>query len=151
VNLIAGTNIFLAVAMDEPEKAAIVYVTSGAEITGPEILPYEIGNALAAMCKRRQIDPKEAHMVHEITAKIPVRLVAVDIQEALDIALRFNIYAYDAYFLQCAKSQSFPLLTLDRRMIQVARELGIHILDTGDNLDESLYLFRGPAESRACA
>ena len=52
MNLIADTNIFLAVALDEPEKTNIVHLTEGADIAAPEIPPYEIGNALTAMCKR---------------------------------------------------------------------------------------------------
>lgn len=60
---------------------------------------------------------------------IPVRLVHVDIVAALKLAIDFNIYAYDAYFIQCAKSLSCPLLTLDKRMKQVASELQIEVLE----------------------
>jgi predicted nucleic acid-binding protein len=129
MDLIADTNIFLAVALDEPEKTTIVHLTEGADIAAPEILPYEIGNALTAMCKRGQITPQQAVNVYQITQQIPVRLLAVDIGKALDIALRFNTYAYDAYFLECARALARPLITLDRRMQQVARELSIEILE----------------------
>jgi predicted nucleic acid-binding protein len=47
---------------------------------------------------------------------IPVRLAQIDIPQALKWALDFNIHAYDAYFLHCAKSLSCPLITLDNRM-----------------------------------
>jgi predicted nucleic acid-binding protein len=60
---------------------------------------------------------------------IPVRLVSVDIQKALKIALEHNIYAYDAYFLQCAKKLSLPLLTLDRRMKKVAHTLNLDVME----------------------
>jgi predicted nucleic acid-binding protein len=129
MDLIADTNIFLAVALDEPEKTTIVHLTEGADIAAPEILPYEIGNALTAMCKRGQITSQQAVNVYQITQQIPVRLLAVDIGKALDIALRFNTYAYDAYFLECARALARPLITLDRRMQQVARELSIEILE----------------------
>jgi len=55
--------------------------------------------------------------------------VGVDICAALKIAAEQNIYAYDAYFLQCARVYSLPLLTLDKRMKQVAVELGIQVLE----------------------
>jgi predicted nucleic acid-binding protein len=55
--------------------------------------------------------------------------VAVDIQKALRLAMEFKIYAYDAYFLQCAKSLSSPLITLDTRMKQVASKLNIDVLE----------------------
>jgi len=47
----------------------------------------------------------------------------------LTLAIQFNIYAYDAYFLQCAKSLSRPLFTLDKQMKQVATELNIELLE----------------------
>jgi predicted nucleic acid-binding protein len=132
MDLIADTNIFLAAALNESEKTNIVRLTEGANIAAPEILPYEIGNALSAMCKRGRITPQQAVNVYQITQQIPVRLLAVDIGKALDIALKFNIYAYDAYdayFLECARALARPLITLDRRMQQIARELGIEILE----------------------
>ena len=60
---------------------------------------------------------------------IPVRLVAVDILHALKVAVEYNIYAYDAYFLECAMHLSCPLITLDKRMKHVARELNIEVLE----------------------
>jgi predicted transcriptional regulator len=52
-----------------------------------------------------------------------------DIKSALGIAIRFNLYAYDAYFLECAKNLHCPLLTLDLGMQRVAKEMGITILE----------------------
>ena len=129
MSIISDTNIFLAVILNEPEKDRIIQITSGIDLSAPEILPYEIGNALSAMLKRGQLGDKEALAAQKATNKIPVRLLAVDIQEALKLAIEFNIYAYDAYFLQCAMALSSPLITLDNRMKKVATELGIEVLE----------------------
>jgi len=53
----------------------------------------------------------------------------VDIRQAVKLAFEYNIYAYDAYFLQCAKQWSCPLITLDKRMKQVAYELKIKVVE----------------------
>ena len=53
MDIIADTNIFLAIALNEPEKEQIIQLTSGVNIIAPEILPYEIGNAFSAMIKRK--------------------------------------------------------------------------------------------------
>lgn len=129
MDIIADTNIFLAVALDEPEKNNIIKLTSGSEIFSPEILPYEIGNALSSMVKRKKITPKEALSAQNRVTHIPVRLISIDIYQALQLAIKFNIYAYDAYFLQAAKTLSHPLITLDKRMKQVANELNIELLE----------------------
>ena len=128
MSIISDTNIFLAVILNEPEKDRIIQITSGIDLSAPEILPYEIGNALSAMLKRGQLGDNEALAAQKATNKIPVRLLAVDIQEALKLAIEFNTYAYDAYFLQCAMALSSPLITLDNRMKKVATELGIEVL-----------------------
>ena len=129
MNVISDTNIFLAVVLDEPEKDRIIQLSAGMYANAPEILFYEIGNALSAMIKRKQLSHFEAISAQSAASRIPVRLLSVDIQASLELAIEFNIYAYDAYFLQCAKSFSYPLLTLDKQMRQVATELHIEILE----------------------
>ena len=129
MDIVADTNIFLAVALSQPEKENIITLTSEASALAPEILPYEIGNALSAMVKRKQLTYDAALSAFKITSLIPVRLVAVDIQQALELAFKLNIYAYDAYFLQSAKSLSCPLITLDKKMKQVALDLNISLLE----------------------
>ncbi len=127
--IVADTNIFLAAALNEPEKSAIVDATRDADISAPEILPYEIGNALSAMVKRQKIEAAQVEEVRAVTQGIPVRLLAVDITEALRVALQFDIYAYDAYFLTVARTLACPLITLDVRMQQVARAMGLEVVE----------------------
>jgi len=129
MDIICDTNIFLAVALDEPEKERIIELTSESNAIAPEILPYEIGNALTAMVKRKKLARDEALSVFEAVSSIPVRLVSVDIQRALKLALDYNIYAYDAYFIQCAIHLSIPLITLDKRMKKVACDLNIEVME----------------------
>ncbi|MFQ5753949.1 MAG: type II toxin-antitoxin system VapC family toxin [bacterium] len=127
MNIVADTNIFLAVALDEPEKKRIIEITSESTAISPDILPYEIGNALTAMLKRRKISKDQALSIFRATQNIPVRLISVDINEALKIAIQFNIYAYDAYFIRCCRSMSCPLITLDKRMKGIAKQLNITV------------------------
>jgi len=129
MNLVSDTNIFLAVTLDEPEKENIIQLTSKANIISPEILPYEVGNALSAMVKRSRLTNDEALAAFEGIGSIPVRLVSVDIRQAVKLAIEYNIYAYDAYFLQCSKQMSCPLITLDKRMKQVAYDLKIEVVE----------------------
>jgi predicted nucleic acid-binding protein len=106
--IVVDTNIFLAVVLDEPEKDRIIQLTSETDPIAPEILPYEIGNAVSAMITRKQITQDEALSAQKAASIIPVRLINVDVLSALKLAIECNIYAYDAYFLHCAKSLSHP-------------------------------------------
>ncbi len=129
MKIIADTNIFIAVALNEPEKSRIIRLTEGHDLIAPDILPFEIGNALTAMMKKTALKKEEVLVVWELVQQIPVDLRHTDIQSALKIAIKFNLYAYDAYFLECAFNLRSPLLTLDFGMQRVAREIGITILE----------------------
>jgi predicted nucleic acid-binding protein len=58
-----------------------------------------------------------------------VELVEVDVRTALELAVRFDIYAYDAYFILCALQLRCPLLTLDKGMRQVAKRLNVNLME----------------------
>lgn len=129
MKVVADTNTFLAVALNEPEKNSIIKLTEGCSLTAPAVLPFEIGNALSAMAKRKLLGAKELITAWEMVQRIPVELCQVDVRSALEIALKLNIYAYDAYFLECAASTRSPLITLDRVMQKTASIMGITILE----------------------
>ena len=129
MKIVADTNTFIAVALEEPEKRQIIQFTVGKELVAPEVLPFEVGNALTAMVKKRALDPSEVISAWDAVQTIAVELRRIDIQAALGLAVRFNIYAYDAYFIECALSLRCPMLTLDHRMKMVARDVGIRILE----------------------
>lgn len=129
MKIIADTNTFIAVALNEPERDRIIRLTEGHDLIAPDVLPFEIGNALTAMMKKKALKKKEVASTWEFVQQIPVDLRHTDIKSALNIAIRFNIYAYDAYFLECADNLRSPLLTLDLGMQRIAREIGITTLE----------------------
>ena len=129
MKIIADTNTFIAVALNEPEKDQIIGLTEGHELISPDVLPFEIGNALTAMMKKNTLKKEEVTTAWEIVQQIPVDLRHTDIKSALSIAIKFNLYAYDAYFLECAENLRSPLLTLDNGMQRVAQQIGISVLE----------------------
>lgn len=129
MKIIADTNTFIAVALNEPEKKLVISLTEGHDLVAPEVLPFEIGNALTAMVQRRTLLADEAVLAWDSIAHIPVDLRRINIAAALKIAIEHNTYAYDAYFLECALSHRSPLLTLDRQMREIARKIGIKIME----------------------
>lgn len=129
MEVVADTNTCLAVALNEAETAKLVQQTRGHALLAPEVLPFEVGNALTAMLKKGTLDPDEIRSAWKAVQLIPVELKTIDISSSLAIAQRFDIYAYDAYFLECALSTRGPLLTLDRRLRAVAVEAGVEVLE----------------------
>jgi predicted nucleic acid-binding protein len=129
MKIIADTNTFIAVALNEPEKDKIIQLTEGHDLIAPDVLPFEIGNALTAMMKKNILKKAEVESAWEIIQQIPVDLRHTNIKSALSIAIEYNLYAYDAYFLECTYNLRSPLLTLDLGMQKVARQMGITILE----------------------
>ncbi|MCL2328505.1 MAG: type II toxin-antitoxin system VapC family toxin [Bacteroidetes bacterium] len=129
MEIIVDANAFLAVILNEPEKQKIIEITKGMELVSPEVLPYEIGNALTAMFKRKRLTKEQIYTCFDIFNTIPVRLLAVDIAKSLKMACDFNCYAYDAYYLELAHRLKIPLLTLDKQMKNNAEVLTLRIME----------------------
>ena len=64
-----------------------------------------------------------------IFSGIPLRYVRRDLANALSLAERTNLYAYDAYFLDCASRHSAPLLTLDGTLRRAATAVGLNLIE----------------------
>ena len=47
----------------------------------------------------------------------------------MELAKEHDIYAHDAYILECARKYRAPLLSLDGSQRQVAIKLGIDVLE----------------------
>lgn len=128
MQIVADTNIFLAVSLNEPERDQIIELTRGQDLIAPEVLFFEIGNALSSLLKKNLLETEQMHNVWNTTQKIPVKIIEVDIKSSLTIAAKHMIYAYDAYFLDCALKTNSPLLTLDKGLKYVAHQLEIETL-----------------------
>ncbi len=129
MEIVSDASAFLAVALNEADREWIVEKTAGCSVISPEVLPYEIGNALIAVKRKGRLNDREILRAFDISQRIAVRLVAVKIREAMKLAFRFSIYAYDAYYLQCCIESKSPLLTLDGRMGDIAKSLGIKVVE----------------------
>jgi predicted nucleic acid-binding protein len=129
MEIVADASTFLAVVLNESDREWIIHKTMGKGIVSPEVLPYEIGNALIAVKRKGRLNDREALRAFNLYQRIAVRLVSVKIHDSIRIALRFNIYAYDAYYLQCCIENKLPLISLDDRMCGIAGNLGIKVVE----------------------
>ncbi len=127
--LVVDTSVILAVVLNEPSKAALIQLTSGADLSAPASLHWEIGNALSAMFKRKRLTPEEALQALIEYRKIPIRFLDVALDDAVTLAAQFAIYAYDAYFIACARTQALPLLTIDNGLKVAARAAGLKVVE----------------------
>ncbi len=127
--ILVDTNVLLAVVLDEPERPWLIEATRKAELAAPDVLPFEVANALSGMVRRQRISPAQAMEAFDLVGRISVEMVAVDARAALALAVERTMYAYDAYFLQAALQLRCPLLTLDQPLRRIAASLGVTLLE----------------------
>ncbi len=58
-----------------------------------------------------------------------LRYIKPDFVNALKMSKQANMYAYDAYFLDCAIRHKAPLLTLDRKLKTAAQNLNVETME----------------------
>ena len=129
MDIVIDSSAIIAVIFNEPERKAIIKKTTGQTLIGPGSISWEIGNAFSAMFRQARLTLEEALRGLQIFEQIPLRYISTDFSNTLKIAKQAKIYAYDAYFLDCAIRYKTPLLTLDKQLIDVAKALKVAILE----------------------
>ncbi len=129
MNLVIDTSVLIAVLVSEPERAQIIRQTEGYDLIAPGSVHWEIGNALAAMLKRKRITHEQVKATLLSYEKIPIRFRDVDMQMAMDIAYENDLYAYDAYIIACARESRCPLISLDKNLLNAARKAHVSLVE----------------------
>jgi predicted nucleic acid-binding protein len=129
MDVVIDTSALIAVIVGEPERNRIVEITTGNTLIGPGSIPWEIGNAFSSMFKQNRLTIDEAQKGLVIFDSIPLRYIKPDFVNSLKISKQINMYAYDAYFLDCAIRHKAPLLTLDRKLNTAAQNLNVETME----------------------
>ncbi|WDN87515.1 hypothetical protein BuS5_00483 [Desulfosarcina sp. BuS5] len=129
MDIVIDTSALIAVIVGEPGRNKIVEFTTGNTLIGPGSISWEIGNAFSAMFKQNRLTLDEAQKGLVIFNSIPLRYIKPDFVNALKISKQANIYAYDAYLLDCAIRHKVPLLTLDRKLKKAALNLNVETME----------------------
>ncbi|GHT58832.1 twitching motility protein PilT [Spirochaetia bacterium] len=129
MEILLDASAIMAVIADEPESEIVINCTKEAIIIAPNIVSFEIANGLTKMMKKRIIDTQE-EMIALIRnfKKIPIKMVETDIEKSLEIAWKYKIYAYDAFYLETSQRLDLPLLTFDGGMRRIGKEIGLTVL-----------------------
>ncbi len=127
--LTIDTSALIAVIGNEASKDRIIEITENYSLYAPVSVHWEIGNAFSAMFKRQKIDVEVAKRALKAYQEIPVKFIDVPLEQALELSYSQKIYAYDAYLIQCAQQTSTSLLTLDKGLKTVAKNIGIQVLE----------------------
>jgi len=131
MDIVVDTSAIVAVIVHEPQRGALIRLTKGADLLAPASVHWEVGNAFSALLKRNRIEVDQALQAVAAYRQIPIRYVDVELEDTLAIAAQYAIYACDAYLIRCGLKFSAPLLSLDRGLLQVAEQAGVHTIEVG--------------------
>jgi len=81
------------------------------------------------MINKGRVSLEQALDAIVVYRQIPIRFTEVELENSLEIVMDHGIYAYDAYLLRCAAKFNSALITLDQRLLQVAREMSIEVIE----------------------
>ena len=129
MQLVVDTSVLLAVLISEPERDRIIAITQDTDLLAPQSVHWEVGNALSAMIKRQRISATQALKALDAYERIPIRFIETSLHEAVAIAGKQGLYAYDAYLIACAKDQRCSLISLDKALLKAAKETGVSVIE----------------------
>lgn len=129
MKVILDTSIVIALITSGKERKTIVDIIDGYDFLCSESIYPEIGNAVSAMFKRSRITLNQGIEIIEGFERIKIQTVSLNLNRAVEISHKFNIYAYDAYVVECSERLNSPLVTFDSRMKEVAKKLGITVIE----------------------
>jgi predicted nucleic acid-binding protein len=133
MDIILDASAIMAIILNEPSRGKVINWTKNALLLAPDMISFETGNALAALYKRHLLSEKQILEAYCKFMAIPLKIIKTDIEKALKIACRYNIYAYDAYYLETAFRLKLPLITFDKRMKRTGIDMGIYIMEEDTN------------------
>jgi len=129
MKMVVDTSVIISVVTNEHHKKKLIDITKETSLIAPESLHFEIGNAFSAMFKRNRISIETALKAIHSYEKIPIQFCSIDLEKSLQIANQLHIYAYDAYFIECAEKNRSPLLSIDDRLIEASKKYGLKIIE----------------------
>ena len=120
---VADASAVAAVLFHEPEADEVESRLRGYRLSAPALLTYELANVCWKKSLRR---PHERSGFRRALARLPqlgIHLTPVSASSMVTLALETDLSAYDASYLWLTLEMGAPLVTLDRKLANVARAL----------------------------
>jgi predicted nucleic acid-binding protein len=111
--------------LDQQGSARAHALRSEGELIAPSLIASEIGSALWKAVRRRDVTRADALLAIEATLLPFERLVPDEELEsrALAIAVDLGHPIYDCFYLALAERERSPLISVDKRLLAVAKKM----------------------------
>lgn len=85
-------------------------------LLAPNLLYYEIGNAIRSTVKQKRINELTATSIIEIYNQLKIIYFEPNNSDTMYLSLKHNLSFYDASYLSLCKEKQAKLLTLDKKL-----------------------------------
>ena len=132
---VVDSSVALAWLLPDEQSAAVDALADALEAnaaSAPAIWPLEVCNALVTAQRRKRITDRETDRLLKALDALPVELDASPPRETctatVACARKHGLTTYDAAYLELAQRRGLPLATLDIRLAEAARKVGVAVL-----------------------
>lgn len=96
----------------------------------PPLLRLEYTNVLRTACKRQKLIAVQAYELLSLLDSLPIDIDATvpAAAQVMDLALRHDLTAYDAMYLDLALRRGLPIATQDEALASAARASGVGVV-----------------------
>lgn len=119
--VVADCSVVAALVFAEPSCGEAAALLSHKALHAPALLPFELANVARTKLRAGAPDGQVASAVRDFTEQ-RIELHRVPSEAMLQLALDFELSAYDAAYLWLAAELKAPLATFDRGLAKAARE-----------------------------
>jgi predicted nucleic acid-binding protein len=108
------------------------YLRGAIRVIAPQLLAYELANGIVAAARKKRISPDKAAEAMSNLLELGVELREVEPLLFLELALRYNLSAYDAAYVALAQSEKCELWTGDKALYQAVKDEPLLVKWIGD-------------------
>lgn len=100
------------------------------QVAVPAVWPLEVANVLLVAERRARLSEAQAGRFVELLGQLPIEVdgSSADIDRIVAAGRRHALSSYDASYLVLAERLGLAIATLDRRLAEAARRVGIQLL-----------------------
>lgn len=134
---VLDASVSLAWFLDSPVPSRAIRVrqsfSSGSRAVVPALWRLEMANGFAMAERRGALTASFAHRCLNDVERLMASVIddaayTISPRQALSVARMFRLTAYDAAYLESARTEHLPLATLDRALGEAATKAGVPLL-----------------------
>lgn len=95
------------------------YAQGKTKLSTSPLIFFEVYNGLISAVRRKRIDKNKANELMNFFQELRIPYIKCDYALSLNVAFEYGLSFYDAAYVALAKTQKFPLLTLDVKLQEI--------------------------------